>query len=103
MDPDPADAGDRMSVVQIMPLHPHSLALQVWLELGAFGALALAVLAFLLVARAGASEGGAAAVALVYAGMAISNVSYGAWQTWWLSTLMLIAAAAAALSAAKDR
>jgi len=103
MDPDPRDTDDRMSVVQMMPLHPHSLALQVWLELGAFGALALAVLAFLLVARAGGSESSAAAVALVYAGMAISNVSYGAWQTWWLSTLMLVAAAAAALSAAKDR
>ncbi|MCC7045410.1 MAG: O-antigen ligase family protein [Alphaproteobacteria bacterium] len=101
MDPDPRDPGDRMSVVQVMPLHPHSLALQVWLELGAIGALALAALAWLLVTRAGA--GGAGSVALVYAGMAISNVSYGAWQTWWLATLMLVAAAAASVSAPKDR
>lgn len=103
MDPDPRDPGDRMTVVQVMPLHPHSLALQVWLELGAVGALALGTLAYLLVMRAGAGEAGAGAVALVYAGMAISNVSYGAWQTWWLATLMLVAAAAACLSTAKLR
>jgi O-antigen ligase len=101
MDPDPNDKGDRMSVVQLMPLHPHSLALQVWLELGLPGAVALAALAFMLVLRAGqAADPGtsAALVALVYAGMAISSVSYGAWQTWWLSTLLLTAAAAAALA-----
>lgn len=105
MDPDPNDKGDRMTVVQAMPLHPHSLALQVWLELGLPGAVALAALAFLLVARAGEADAvaaGAGLAALVYAGMAISNVSYGAWQTWWLSTLFLTAAAAAATAPMRE-
>jgi O-antigen ligase len=106
MDPDPRDAGSRMTSVQLMPLHPHSFALQVWLELGVPGALALATLAFLLVARAGGRDEaatGAARAALVYAGIAISSVSYGAWQTWWLSTLFVTAAAAAALAPARRR
>ena len=31
-------------------------------------------------------------------GLAIANVSYGAWQTWWLSTLFMVAAAALLLA-----
>lgn len=103
MDPDPTDPGDRMSTVQVLPLHPHSLALQLWLELGLPGALALAVLAFLLVQRAGNGESaivGGAPVALTYAAFAIANVSYGAWQTWWLATLLLVAAGAISLTRA---
>lgn len=95
MDPDPNDKGDRVSVVQLMPLHPHSIALQLWLELGMLGAVALAGLAFLLVRRAGDDAGLAA---LVFAGAAICHVSYGAWQTWWLSTLFMVAATALLLA-----
>ncbi len=100
MDPDPNDPGDRVSVVQKMPLHPHSVSLQLWLELGATGALLLAGLAFLLVrgpARAHSPWVDAGGVALATAGLAIAHVSYGAWQTWWLSTLFVVAAAAALL------
>jgi O-antigen ligase len=95
MDPDPNDKGNRVSVVQLMPLHPHSIALQLWLELGLLGAAALASLAYLLARRAGDDAGLAA---LVFAGAAICHVSYGAWQTWWLSTLFMVAAAALLLA-----
>ncbi|WP_249118121.1 O-antigen ligase family protein, partial [Neoroseomonas alkaliterrae] len=57
----PAEVLDRMRVtdparrawfaephVQILPLHPHNAALQVWLELGAVGAALAAALAWLL-------------------------------------------------------
>lgn len=99
MDPDPNDRGDRVSVVQLMPLHPHSIALQLWLELGLLGAGALATLAYLLARRAGDDAGLAA---LVFAGAAICHVSYGAWQTWWLSTLFMVAGAALLLARRKE-
>jgi len=106
MDPDPNDAGDRMSVVQRLPLHPHSVSLQLWLELGAIGAALLAALAFLLVAGAKADRGAAwpdaGRLALACSGLAIANVSYGAWQTWWLSTLFMVAAAALLLLCRRD-
>ncbi|MCK6454718.1 MAG: O-antigen ligase family protein, partial [Alphaproteobacteria bacterium] len=102
MDADPNNPEGWMSTVQRMPLHPHSLSLQVWLELGLAGAAILAALLYLLVTRAaragGAIPAQAANVALVFAAMAVSNISYGAWQSWWLSTLWLIAAVAVLLT-----
>jgi O-antigen ligase len=112
MDADARNPEGWISQVQRLPLHPHSLALQVWLELGAPGAIALALLLYLLVTRAavvaGSVDAQAGVVALVFAGMLISNISYGAWQSWWLSTLWLIAAIAILLVpragfAARDR
>ncbi|MBL8706008.1 MAG: O-antigen ligase family protein, partial [Rhodospirillales bacterium] len=106
MDPDPNDAGDRMSVVQRLPLHPHSVSLQLWLELGATGAALLAALAFLLVRSGGVDRAErwphAGCVALACSGLAIANVSYGAWQTWWLSTLFMVAAAALLLARRRE-
>ncbi len=102
MDADANNPEGWMSTVQRMPLHPHSLSLQVWLELGLAGAAILAALLYLLVARAARAGGAIAAqaanVALVFAAMVISNISYGAWQSWWLSTLWLIAAVAVLLT-----
>lgn len=102
MDADANNPEGWMSTVQRMPLHPHSLSLQVWLELGLAGAAILAALLYLLVARAARAGGAIAAqaanAALVFAAMVISNISYGAWQSWWLSTLWLIAAVAVLLT-----
>lgn len=79
-----------------IPLHPHNLVLQVWLELGAVGALfMLAVLLSIIVAiaRSGLERVekslcfGFFASALV-----IAVVSFGAWQAWWLSALWLCGA-----------
>lgn len=106
MPEDAKNPGGWISQVQRLPLHPHSLALQVWLELGALGAIALALLLYLLVTRAAVAAGPvdaqAGVVALVFAGMLISNISYGAWQSWWLSTLWLIAAIAILLTPRAD-
>ncbi len=76
-----------------LPLHPHDAALQVWLELGAPGALLFAALVGLLWLRlaempwprlykAAAGGGFASALALAFAG-------WGIWQEWWLGTLAL--------------
>ncbi|MDP1910661.1 MAG: O-antigen ligase family protein [Hyphomicrobium sp.] len=79
-----------------IPLHPHNMVLQVWLELGAVGALfMLAVLLSIVVAiaRSGLERVekslcfGFFASALV-----IAVVSFGAWQAWWLSALWLCGA-----------
>ena len=84
-----------------MPLHPHSASLHVWLELGAAGAvlagLAIIAAGFTASRTLGAHRGAAAAAtASAVAIGAIWNVSYGAWQEWW----MVLPFAAAALAAA---
>jgi len=74
-----------------LPLHPHNAPLQIWLELGAPGAVLFALLVALLwlglatvpwprifVAAAGTSL----AIALI-----ASFATYGIWQEWWLATL----------------
>ncbi len=79
-----------------LPLHPHNAALQIWLELGMLGAaLAGVLLAWILhgvklCVAPGWRRGGAAAA--VMAALAIAQVSYGIWQSWWLSVLWMSAA-----------
>jgi O-antigen ligase len=76
-----------------MPLHPHNAALQVWLELGAPGAVLFALLVALVwgvLARAewpplfAAGAGGSLTIAFVGC-----FGTYGIWQEWWLGTLSL--------------
>ena len=91
-------------VGQKLPLHPHNAILQTWLELGGagivlgFGALVLTL------GRAYAGRRRVAAAALMAASVAgtlVALVSYGVWQEWFLSALML-AAAVAALAVRQD-
>lgn len=74
-----------------MPLHPHNAALQVWLELGAPGAVLFALLVALVwgaFARIewpplfAAAAGGTLTIAFVGC-----FATYGVWQEWWLGTL----------------
>lgn len=76
-------------------LHPHDSALQVWLELGAVGAVLVAafwvvVLLGLRRHRPDAGAAAQAATATVY--LVFGAVSFGAWQDWWLSVGGLAAA-----------
>ncbi|MEX2614511.1 MAG: O-antigen ligase family protein [Alphaproteobacteria bacterium] len=78
--------GDRL------PLHPHNGALQVWLELGLPGALAIALLLALLVWRTGGipdRASRAAGAGMLATMMPIWLFSFGVWQGWWLSALIL--------------
>jgi exopolysaccharide production protein ExoQ len=72
-----------------LPLHPHNIFLQWWLELGGVGALlGLGMLQLLLlrVNRIAADPAArAAGFACIVSGVVIGAVSYGAWQSWWLS------------------
>lgn len=84
---------------ELMPLHPHNFALQLWLELGLIGALAGAAASAGL-ARAIAGDGAtrAALAACLCAAVAVASVGYGLWQGWWMGALWLFAALAAALA-----
>ncbi len=84
-----------------VPLHPHSGALQLWLELGAPGAL-LGGLFWMLVGRrvarladvhAGAAQVAAASLAAYFT---VGALSFGVWQEWWIAAGALAAAACAA-------
>ena len=79
-----------------IPLHPHNMILQIWLETGLVGAL-LTLTAFLLVVRALyvsplQKTERAAGYGFFVSALFIASISYGAWQAWWLSVLWLTAA-----------
>lgn len=82
---------------QLLPLHPHNGALQLWLELGLPGALLGAALALLLGRAAGRSSRPAVAAAMLAAGMVTAMLSFGAWQEWWVGAELLALTVAAAL------
>lgn len=76
-------------------LHPHNDPLQIWLELGAVGALMAAAFWWLALSRlsrpksdlAAASTAASAAVYLLFA-----CVNFGVWQEWWVALGALVAA-----------
>ena len=86
--------------VEQLPLHTHNMALQWWLELGlpgaAFGASVLLWLYHLIPRVAhDRAEAGLLAGQLT-AGTTIAGLGYGAWQSWWLATLVIAMALSAA-------
>ena len=79
------------STTEPIPLHPHNAMLQWWLELGLPGALLGACFLGLMISRLRDLMPGRAALSLGVAvtAMLMMATSYGAWQSWWLSTLAL--------------
>jgi len=86
-----------LAPVQLLPLHPHNGALQLWLELGLPGALLGAALALLLGLAASRSPRPAVATAVLAAASVTAMLSFGAWQEWWVGAELLALAAVAAL------
>ena len=82
-------------LVERMPLHPHNGALQVWLELGAVGALVAALLAMVTASRLAAPSlepvVRAGGLAVLIAAAVELSLSYGMWQSWWIAVLWLAA------------
>jgi len=78
---------------QLLPLHPHNLGLQAWLELGAVGAFLLAA----LLAALALSATGPAACGAYAAGLVVAMLSYGAWQYWWVAAMLLAIVASRAV------
>jgi exopolysaccharide production protein ExoQ len=87
----------RDAKIELMPMHPHNATLQSWLELGAVGAVLYAAL--FLLAMLGLSRLPLSRIALASGaglGMAIfviGQLSFSAWQSWWLSCQILSIAA----------
>jgi exopolysaccharide production protein ExoQ len=78
-----------------IPLHPHNIFLQVWLELGIVGLFLLFSLIFTLISTIANLPMKifvrACCAGAMFSSLAISGVSYGIWQNWWLGTLWLVA------------
>ncbi|MEQ1808396.1 MAG: hypothetical protein ABL889_00620 [Terricaulis sp.] len=92
----------------IIPLHPHSAALQIWYDSGVIGAgLAAAVLVLtgLALARAYANNKFAAATAAAVLVMfgAMANIGWSPAQEWWLATMILAGALVAAIGSVAIR
>lgn len=82
---------------ELLPLHPHNGALQLWLELGAPGAVLGAALAVLLGLAAARAARPAVAAAVLAAGSVTAMLSFGAWQEWWVGAELMAAAAVAGI------
>jgi O-antigen ligase len=98
--PHPSSRSPRMRI-SVLPLHPHNVTLQWWLELGLIGA-AIAAAAIISLALGMTrwikdNEALAAGLALLAVVGAISFMSYGAWQSWWMATQAVAATMFAAV------
>jgi O-antigen ligase len=83
-----------------LPLHPHNAFLQIWVELGAIGAVLVAALGGMALggalmlrppAAGNARFARAAALALIVSGSLVAGVAFGIWQGWWMAVLWLAA------------
>jgi hypothetical protein len=90
---------------ELVPLHTHSIPLQVRLELGFVGLALAALFAFLagravaaLPGRAGLAAGAGVAAAVTV----ISLLSYGAWQHWWWVSVAFAGVSLAVAAAARS-
>lgn len=85
----------------ILPLHPHNFALQVWVETGAVGAALFLLFLLGLIWSAGGLPGGRGviAMAVIAAASVVGAISFGIWQSWWLSNLWLTAVIVVAMPA----
>jgi len=77
-----------------IPLHPHNVVLQIWLELGIAGAIFLATLLFFLIKSIFGENltkrDRFAGIGILVTIFSINLISYGAWQNWWLGTQIMV-------------
>jgi O-antigen ligase len=89
----------------MLPLHPHNLALHIWVEGGAIGALALGAAIIGLGQSLDRMRRDralfAAALGSVAGLLVIASASFGLWQDWWLSCIALTAVFLSALRRAR--
>ena len=77
-----------------LPLHPHNVFLQIWLEFGFIGALLGSFFIFMIFEYALKLK--SRAEQMIYLGylvpvFVVANMSYGIWQGWWLASVILSA------------
>ena len=83
--------------VEVMPLHPHNGALQLWLEFGGIGALIGAALMLALGFAASRSAAPAVGAGMLASAAVTGMLSFGLWQAWWVASLLLAMVALALL------
>lgn len=72
--------------LQAMPLHPHNLMLQIWLELGFVGVLGFVALYLSVIVTAWRTPLlTAPALGMMAGALVVGAASFGAWQAWWVS------------------
>ncbi len=87
---------------QAMPLHPHNLMLQIWLELGFVGIAGFVVLSLSIIAAALRPPSlTAPALGMTVGALVVGAASFGAWQAWWVSAQWLFAVLCLILSTTK--
>lgn len=83
----------KVATLDLLPLHPHNLPLQLWLELGFPGVFLILYLISLIIfaiPRLFKEKFNRAAAYASFASALIVNIgSYGIWQSWWVSGLWL--------------
>ena len=81
-------------VSEPIPLHPHNVVLQIWLEMGIAGAIFLAALLFFLIKSVFGENLNKrdrfAGVGILVTIFIINLISYGAWQNWWLGSQIIV-------------
>ncbi len=89
-----APTGKLVLESEILPLHPHNAILQIWLELGGIGA-ALSFGAVILALGHALRAGGRIELAVMASGiiaaLSVTLVSFGIWQEWLDSSLIIAA------------
>ena len=85
-------------------LHPHNNPLQIWLELGAIGAVAAAAFWGVALTRLSRPEPSlaTAATGACVAAYLLFGVNFGVWQDWWLALGALVAMLAAMNAAPRE-
>lgn len=91
-------AGNKFTLFRefYVPLHTHNQAIQIWLELGAIGAILIAGFGWLFIRRLGKEETDPAVFGVVISIIVFNLLSFGAWQSWWIATQFLCLAIAIA-------
>jgi len=79
----------------LIPLHPHDAFLQVWLEIGAIGAIIVGGILLLGLKTIGQWPAAVARFTLpgYAAGLVVAGLAFGIWQSWWMATLAFSAVA----------
>ncbi|HAB38135.1 MAG TPA: hypothetical protein DCE52_09105 [Rhodobacteraceae bacterium] len=79
---------------ELMPLHPHNAFLQIWVELGYVGLMLLASIIWLMFPRTPPGEAFDKRMAIlpitICMLVVIMSLSFGIWQSWWMSSIALI-------------
>lgn len=74
---------------RIVGFHPHDILLQFWVEFGALGLAAAAVVCCFVLGRLAPLRGAslAARLGLFVAVIGVGLVGLSAWQPWWLASI----------------